>query len=105
MSVKLKTKTKTKARTYARDAHDDLGFQWPDFDSPEAMNKWLETLPREEAEVDPRLKQRVPVELNLHKLMVEGFEHLAKQQGFKNGEKLMYAVLSQYLSANLPEDF
>jgi len=74
-------------------------------DSPEAMNQWLDALPREEAEVDPRLKQRIPVELNLHQLMVEGFEYLAKKQGLKSGEKLMYVVLSQYLSANLPEDF
>lgn len=74
-------------------------------DSSEAMNKWLKTLRREAAEVDPRLKQRIPVELHLHKLMIEGFEYLAKKQGLKSGEKLMYVVLSQYLSANLPEDF
>jgi len=105
MTVKLKTKTKTQSRTITRNTYNDFGFQWPDFDSPEAMNKWLDSLPREEAEVDPRLKQRIPVELNLHKLMVEGFEHLAKKQGLKSGKKLMYVVLSQYLSANLPEDF
>lgn len=101
MSVKLKTKTKAPTLK----ARSEFDVQWPDFDSPEAMNKWLDSLPHEEAEVDPRLKRKIPVALNLHELMVEGFEYLAKKQGFKSGEKLMYAVLSQYLSANLPEDF
>lgn len=103
--LKLKTKVKTNSRASARNAYGDFGFQWPDFDLPEAMNKWLDALPREAVEVDARLKQQILVELHLHKLMVEGFEHLAKQQGYKSGEKLRYAVLSQYLSANLPEDF
>ncbi|MDZ7362824.1 MAG: hypothetical protein ONB46_19175 [candidate division KSB1 bacterium] len=63
------------------------------------------TARREDAQVDPRLKQRIPVERNLHKLMIEGFDYLAKKQGLKSGKGLMYMVLSQYLSANLPEDF
>jgi hypothetical protein len=79
--------------------------QLPKFDSPEAIRAWLDTLPQEEAEVDPRLKKRLRVELNLHQLTVEGFDYLAKQQGMKNGKELMYIILSQYLSNNLPEDF
>lgn len=105
MSVKLKTKTKAKSRARARSSLNEFGFSWPEFDSQEAMNKWLNALPREEAEVNPRLKQRIPVSLNLQRLMVEGFEYLAKKQGIKSGQELMYVVLSRYLSANLPEDF
>jgi hypothetical protein len=81
------------------------GIKMTQFDSPEAMNKWLNSLPREDAEVDPRLKQRIPVTLNLHRLMIEGFEYLASKQGLKSGKELMYVVLSQYPSSNLPEDF
>jgi hypothetical protein len=69
------------------------------------MVKWPNTFPREKAEVDPRLKKRFAVELNLHQLAVEGFDYLAKKQGMKSGKQLMYMVLSQYLSSNLPEDF
>jgi len=69
------------------------------------MTKWLDKLRREEADVDPRLKKRIAVELNLHQLTIEGFDYLAKQQGMKSGKQLMYMVLSQYLSNNLPEDF
>jgi len=71
----------------------------------EAMSKWLDKLPREEADVDPRLKKRIAVELNLHQLAAEGFDYLAKKQGMKSGKQLMYMVLSQYLSNNLPENF
>ena len=78
--------------------------QKPKFDSQEAPDK-LNAFPREEAEVDPRLKKRIAVELNLHQLTVEGFDYLAKKQGMKSGKELMYMVLSQYLSSNLPEDF
>jgi hypothetical protein len=105
MSVKLKSRTKAKSRAGEPKAFQAIGFVWPDFDSPEAMNEWLNSFPHEEAEVDPRLKQRFPVELNLHELMIEGFEFLAGKQGLKSGKELMYVVLSQYLSANLPEDF
>jgi hypothetical protein len=71
----------------------------------EALRKWLDALPREEADVDPRLKKRIVIELNLHQLTVEGFDYLAKKQGMKSGKQLMYMILSQYLSSNLPEDF
>jgi hypothetical protein len=69
------------------------------------MTKWLDTLPRQEADVDPRLKKRIAIELNLHQLTAEGFDYLAKKQGMKSGKELMYMVLSQYLSNNLPEDY
>ena len=44
MSVKLKTKTKAPTLK----ARSEFDVQWPDFDSPEAMNKWLDSLPHEE---------------------------------------------------------
>lgn len=105
MNVKLKTKPKAKSVSSAQKPFNEFGFVWPDFNSPEAAHKWLNSLPRENAEVDPRLKKRFPVELTLHQHMIEGFEYLAKQQGLKSGKELMYVVLSQYLSANLPEEF
>lgn len=83
-------------------AGNESGVQRP---PQEALRKWLDTLPLEEADVDPRLKKRIPVELHLHQLTVEGFDYLAKKQGMKSGKQLMYMVLSQYLSNNLPEDF
>jgi hypothetical protein len=100
-----KTVIKAKAKAKTDNLPNEAGFQWPKFTSQEAMREWLNTLPREDAEVDPRLKKRIPVKLNLHQLMVEGFEFLAKKQGIKSGRELMYIVLSQYLSNNLPEDF
>jgi hypothetical protein len=51
------------------------------------MRKRLNTLPHEEAEVDPRLKKRIAVELNLHQLTVKGFDYLAKKQGMKSGKE------------------
>lgn len=69
------------------------------------MNKRLNSIPREEAEIDPRLPQRFSVELNLHELMIEGVEFLVRKQGLKSGKELMYVVLSEYLDANLPDDF
>jgi hypothetical protein len=54
------------------------------------MTKRLNTFPREEADVDPRLKKRMAVELNLHQLAAEGFDYLARKQGMKSGKQLMY---------------
>lgn len=105
MSVKFKTKAKAKSVTNTQPAYKEFGFVWPDFDSPEAMNKWLNSFPMEDAKVDPRLRKRIVVELTLHQFMIDGFNDMARQQGLKNGKELMYAVLSQYLSANLPEEF
>jgi hypothetical protein len=107
MTGKTKTKTKTKSKSRAGKPFKEFDFKSKS--SPlsyeEALRAWLDTLPREEADVDPRLKRRIPVELNLHQLTIEGFDYLAKKQGMKSGKQLMYMVLSQYLSNNLPEDF
>jgi hypothetical protein len=103
MSTKIKTKTKPKARVDKPLGEFDVKSSPLSYE--EAMRAWLDTLPREEADVDPRLKKRIAVELNLHQLTVEGFDYLAKKQGMKSGKQLMYMVLSQYLSSNLPEDF
>ncbi|MGH7493825.1 MAG: hypothetical protein ACREOO_15715 [bacterium] len=104
ITARARAKRKSK-RPSANPTFPPSNFQWPTFDSPQALKAWLDTLPREEAEVDLRLKTRLPVELHLHQLMIEGFDYLAKQQGMKSGRELMYLVLSQYLSSHLPEDF
>jgi hypothetical protein len=80
MNVKLKTKPKAKSATSTQKTFKEFGFVWPDFNSPEAAHKWLNSLPRENAEVEPRLKKRLPVELTLHQYMIEGFEYLASSQ-------------------------
>jgi len=98
-----KAKTKTKSR--ADKPFKEFDFKGSPLSYEEAMRAWLDTLPREDAEVDPRLKKRIAVELNLHQLAAEGFDYLAKKQGMKSGKQLMYMVLSQYLSNNLPDDF
>jgi len=100
-----KTKTKTKSKSHANKPFKEFDFKSSPLSYEEAMRAWLDTLPREETDVDPRLKRRIPVELNLHQLTIEGFEYLATKHGMKSGKELMYMVLSQYLSNNLPEDF
>lgn len=84
---------------------DDYEFEIPKFNSPEAFEAWWKSLPDEEAEVDERLNQRVSITMNLSKLMVDGFQHLAQQQGMGDAKTLMYMVLNQYLNDHLPEDF
>lgn len=102
----MREKTKSKARTKPKARVDEpLDESSSPLSYEEAMRAWLDTLPREDAEVDPRLKKRIAVELNLHQLAAEGFDYLAKKQGMKSGKQLMYMVLSQYLSNNLPDDF
>jgi hypothetical protein len=100
-----KTKTKTKLKSRADKPFKEFDFKNSPLSYEEAMRAWLDTLPREKADVDPRLKKRIPVELNLHQLAAEGFDYLAKKQGMKSGKQLMYMVLSQYLSNNLPDNF
>ncbi|TEU17028.1 MAG: hypothetical protein E3J21_09335 [Anaerolineales bacterium] len=84
---------------------DDFDFELPHFADAEEGQAWLDSLPHEEAEVDERLKKRVSVTMNLHQLMVDGFDYLAKRMGLNSGKDLMYIVLSQYLGRNLPDDF
>jgi hypothetical protein len=43
--------------------------------------------------------------MNLHQLMVDGFDYLAKLKGVGSGKNLMYMVLNQYLNENLPDEF
>jgi hypothetical protein len=101
----MKTKTTLKPVPEVEETPDDFEFELPHFAEAEAGQAWLDSLPHEEAEVDERLKKRVPVTMNLHQLMVDGFDHLAKRMGLKSGKDLMHIVLSQYLNRNLPDDF
>ena len=84
---------------------DDYEFEIPKFNAPEAFEAWWDSLPNEDAEVDERLNQRVTITMNLSKLMVDGFQYLAQQQGMGDAKTLMYVVLNQYLNDHLPEDF
>ncbi len=43
--------------------------------------------------------------MNLHQLMVDGFDYLATLEGVGNDKDLMYMVLNQYLNKNLPDEF
>ena len=101
----MTTKMKTTLNPEVEETPDDFGFELPHFTEAEAGQAWLDSLPREEAEMDERLKKRVTVTMNLHQLMVDGFDYLAKRMGLKSGKDLMYIVLSQYLHRNLPDDF
>lgn len=84
---------------------DDYDFELPKFNSPEDFEAWWKSLPNEDAEVDERLNQRVSMTMNLSKLLVDGFQYLAQQQGVGDAKTLMYVVLNQYLNDHLPEDF
>jgi hypothetical protein len=85
---------------------DDSEFEFPQFATEKELQAWIASLPRVQAEVHPLLKgKRVSVTFKFTRLMVEGFDHLAKQKGIRDGRTLMYMVLNQYLNDNLPEDF
>ncbi|MBC8234628.1 hypothetical protein H8E77_34225 [bacterium] len=87
------------------DTPDDFDFELPSFSSPEEAQSWLDSLPHEDAEVDERLTKRITITMNLHQLMVDGYDYLAKLKGIGSGKNLMYMVLNQYLNENLPDEF
>ena len=84
---------------------DDFDFAIPQFESEAQFESWWSSLPAIEIEFDERLGQRVDVPLRLNQRIVDGFRYLAKQRGLQQGEDLMKIILSQYLSACLPDDF
>jgi hypothetical protein len=100
-----KTKPQKKSIYIIEDTPDDFDFELPNFSSPEEAQSWLDSLPHEAAEVDERLTKRVTITMNLHQLMVDGFDYLAKKKGVGSGKDLMYMVLNQYLNENLPGEF
>ena len=58
-----------------------------------------------EANVDPRLLERVKTSMRLSRMTIDGYNYLAKQKGLRSGQTLMKIVLGNYLAKNLPEDF
>jgi len=100
-----KTKLRRKIIYNVEDTPDDFDFELPHFSSPEETQSWLDSLPHEDAEVDDRLTKRVTITMNLHQLMVDGFDYLAKLKGLGSGKDLIYMVLNQYLNENLPDEF
>jgi len=99
------TKPQKKPIYNVEDTPDDFDFELPSFSSSEKAQSWLDSLPHEDAEVDERLAKRVIITMNLHQLMVDGFDYLAKKKDVGSGKDLMYMVLNQYLNENLPEEF
>ncbi|MBM3241780.1 hypothetical protein FJZ31_36375 [Candidatus Poribacteria bacterium] len=84
---------------------DDYDFELPKFNTKEEFEKWLNSLETYDAEVDERLKEQRTISMQVSKLMIDGYDYLAKEDGLKDGLTLMYMVLNQYLNENLPEDF
>jgi hypothetical protein len=105
MTMKTETEAVIKSVPEVEETPDDFEFELPNSAEAEVGQAWLDSLPHEEAEVDERLKKRVTVTMNLHQLMVDGFDHLAKRMGLNSGKDLIYIVLNQYLNRNLPDDF
>ena len=101
----MATKSLPKTIYNVEDTLDDFDFELPNFTSPEKAQSWLDSLSHEDAEVDERLTRRVTITMNLHQLMVDGFDYLATLKGVGNGKDLMYMVLNQYLNKNLPDEF
>ena len=85
--------------------HDDLGYSIPEFRTREEFDAWWDALPKVEADVDPRLKERVNTSIRLSRRTIEGFDFLAKQKGIRSGQTLMKIVLESYLAKSLPPDF
>ncbi len=84
---------------------DDYDFELPKFKRRQELEAWLNSLETVDAEVDERLKEQVIISVQISKLMLDGYNYLAKKDGLIDGLTLMYIVLNQYLNKNLPEDF
>ena len=84
---------------------DDYDFEIPKFNTQQEFESWLNSLETVEAEVDERLKEQVIISMQVSKLMLDGYNYLAKKDGLVDGLTLMYIVLNQYLNENLPVDF
>ena len=77
----------------------------PEFHSIEEMDAWWDAQEKVEANVDPRLRERVKTSIRLSKKTIDGYNSLARQMGLRSGQTLMKIVLGNYLAKNLPEDF
>ena len=86
----------------AREAVDAL---MPKFQSRAEYDAWLETLETVEANVDPRLLERVKTSIRLSRRVIDGYDYLAKEKGIRSGQTLMKIVLGNYLAKSLPPDF
>jgi hypothetical protein len=82
-----------------------IDAQIPHFETQEELDAWWDKQPKVKAEVDPRLGERVKTSVRLNRLVIDGYNHLAKQMGFRSGQTLMKIVLDNYLAKNLPPDF
>jgi len=89
----------------AKIPQDDYDFELPKFKRQQEFEAWLNSLETVDAEVDERLKEQVIISMQISKLMLDGYNYLAKKDGLVDGLTLMYIVLNQYLNENLPEDF
>jgi hypothetical protein len=84
---------------------DDYAFDLPVFESQAEFDAWYDSLPKVEAEVDPRLKQQVEMTLVLSQRDVEGLEYIARQKGLGFVKNVVKLILNRYLACHLPLDF
>ena len=84
---------------------DDYAFDLPAFESQAEFDAWYDSLPKVDADVDPRLKQRVEISLSLSQRDVEGLEYIAQQKGLGSAKNVIKLILNQYLANHLPPDF
>jgi len=101
--AKSKRRTAPKrTKSGAAEARDSLV---PKFRTQAELDAWWDAQPKVEAEVDPRLRERVKTSIRLSRRTIEGFNLLAKQKGIRSGQTLMKIVLESYLAKSLPPDF
>ena len=82
-----------------------LNDQLPEFRTQEELDSWWGKQPKVEADVDPRLLERVKTSIRLSRKVIEGYSFLAEQMGIRSGQTLMKIVLENYLARSLPPDF
>lgn len=105
----LRPRTKTSYKRGEGVSHlarqESLDSFVPEFRTQAEMDAWWDALPKVEADVDPRLLERVKTSIRLSRMVVDGFNYLAEQKGIRSGQTLMKIVLDNYIAKSLPPDF
>ncbi len=105
--MRKETKQNSQPDTLAEDeaARKAVKAWIPEFRNIEEMDAWWDAQEKVEANVDPRLLERVKSSIRLSRRAIDGYNYLAKEKGLRSGQTLMKIVLGNYLAKNLPEDF
>lgn len=93
------------SRAGDEEARDAASAWVPEFNSIEELDAWWDAQEKVDADVDPRLQERVKTSIRLSRKTIAGYNYLAEQIGLRSGQTLMKIVLGNYLAKNLPEDF